>query len=116
MTQPELPLQKPTAKAAILARLREAGRPLACHELHIPCVSENAAATRLSEMARAGLVVGRTRPGKAFKEWTISHPASVKDGVASSTREEAHPGASGPCGAHSDADMALPDARSGRMS
>lgn len=59
------------AADAILARLREAGRPLPVHELNIMGVSENGAATRLAEMARAGLVVGVPTPGKRYKSWIV---------------------------------------------
>lgn len=60
------------AADAILARLREAGRPLPVHELNIMGVSENGAATRLAEMARQGLVIGVPVPGKRFKSWTVA--------------------------------------------
>lgn len=60
-----------SAKQEILKRLKDAGRPLACHELQIIGVSENAAATRLSELANLGLVVGTRRKDKAFKEWRV---------------------------------------------
>lgn len=60
-----------TAKGAILLRLREAGKPLAVHELSINGYSENSLASRLSELAKAGLVKGDTRKGHAYKEWSI---------------------------------------------
>lgn len=34
-------------------------------------VSENAAATRLSELAREGKVIGAYRKGTAYKEWSL---------------------------------------------
>lgn len=75
MTQPLVaPSPKPkkdTARTRILARLTSAGIPLAVHELNIQGHSENAMATELSTMARLGLVQGRYRPGKAFKEWYL---------------------------------------------
>lgn len=58
-----------TARERILCRLREAGSALAVHELGFEDISENAAATRLSELAKDGLVVGWNRSGKRFKEW-----------------------------------------------
>ena len=67
--------KKMTAIAAALARLTEAQRPgqapvyLAVHELGFDGHSQNALATRLSEAARLGLVAGRYRAGKKFKEW-----------------------------------------------
>ena len=61
-----------TAKEAILARLREVGEPVPVHSLNIVGVSENSAATRLSELARAGKVVGVSVPGKAYKAWKLS--------------------------------------------
>ena len=62
---------KTTAKTEIIRRLAESEKPLACHELNIFGYSENCLATRLSELARAGAVIGKTRPGKAFKEWAL---------------------------------------------
>lgn len=55
----------------ILKRLSESTRPLAVHELQIWGISDNAAATRLSELAQQGKVVGHYRPGKRFKEWSL---------------------------------------------
>lgn len=72
MIQPELPMPKPTAKSAILARLAASSVPLACHELGIMGYNENNLATRLSELAKVGLVVGTYRQGKAFKEWALT--------------------------------------------
>lgn len=60
-----------TARQLIIKTLYEAGRPLATHELSIVGISENAAATRLSELARDGIVVGQVRQGKRFKEWAL---------------------------------------------
>ena len=62
-----------TAKNLILDRLRE-NSWLAVHEFQIIGVSENAAETRLSELAREGKVIGRVRPGCAYKEWSIRTP------------------------------------------
>lgn len=63
-----------TASQLILARLQEnyaqgRGSRTAVHELNIVGVSQNAAATRLSEMAKLGRVGSQVRPGKRFKEW-----------------------------------------------
>jgi len=60
------------ASAKILERLNQAGAPLAVHELQIFGVSDNAAATRLSELARKGKVIGTIREGRRFKEWSLS--------------------------------------------
>ena len=60
------------AKEAILSRLKEFGRAVPVHELRIVGISENAAATRLSEMAREGLVIGLTVPGFRYKAWTVA--------------------------------------------
>lgn len=57
-----------TARDLILERLSDISW-LAVHELKIQGVSDNAAATRLSELAKAGLVEGRVRPGAHYKEW-----------------------------------------------
>lgn len=63
-------------KRIILERMKIEERPLAVFEfnLHGPGLSENSIATRLSEMARAGLCVGWKRKGKAFKEWVAIGP------------------------------------------
>lgn len=61
-----------TSISLILERLSVADKPLAVHELRIEGYSENNLATRLSELARCGEVVGRVRPGKRFKEWALA--------------------------------------------
>ena len=60
-----------TAKAALLMTLphQSSGEWLAVHEIEVRGYSENSLATRLSELAKDGKVKGRTRQGKAFKEW-----------------------------------------------
>lgn len=65
------------AKTRILARLREAGEPLAVHELKIMGISDNAAATRLSELQASGLVVGEYRPHSAYKHWRLAKDGEV---------------------------------------
>ena len=60
-----------TAKTCLLNRLK-GQQPLAVHELNIMGHSENALATELSTMARKGLVEGRYRPTKRFKEWSLT--------------------------------------------
>ena len=61
---------KITAKTEILRVLTSvAPKALAVHELGIVGYSENCLATRLSELASVGLVVGARRPDKSFKEW-----------------------------------------------
>ena len=77
---------KVTCKKVILERLRSAGRPLAAHEFNHPDFtgySENCIATRLSEMALAGVLIGRFRQGKPFKEWLL---------VANTPENQAVPG------------------------
>lgn len=59
-----------TCNDLILKRL-ENGENLAVHEFHINGYSENNVATRLSELAKAGLVIGRFRKGEKFKEWSM---------------------------------------------
>lgn len=66
--------EKVTAKDAILRRLFEASKPLAVHELDVFGVSDNAAATRLSELAKEGKVTGTIRRGTRYKEWSIPRP------------------------------------------
>lgn len=70
-----------TAKQLILERLKEAGKALAVHELDIIGVSDNAAATRLSEAAADGLVIGITRRGCRYKEWSITPVHMECDGA-----------------------------------
>lgn len=68
------PKKKDTARTCILRRL-EGSMPLAVHELDIHGHSQNALATELSVMARLGLVGGRYRPTKRFKEWFLTSAA-----------------------------------------
>ena len=70
---------KKTCRSEITRRLEmSAPTPLAVHEFQIQGYSENALATEVSIMARHGLVEGRYRTGKKFKEWgLIKTPASV---------------------------------------
>ena len=62
------------SKQLILKRLRESKDPLAVHELDIFGYSENNLATRLSELAKEGKVIGRFRKGTHYKEWNIPEP------------------------------------------
>ena len=64
------------ARARIVARLYESDKHLAVHELKVMGVSDNAAATRLSELAKDGIVEGRVRAGFKFKEWRL-RPAEL---------------------------------------
>ena len=64
------------AKQAILDRLAQES-PLAIHELAMPGLSENNAATRMSELHADGMVVGRRRKDKAFKEWRRATPEEI---------------------------------------
>jgi hypothetical protein len=67
-----------TAKILILERLKQSGSWLAVHELNIIGISDNAAATRLSELAKQGKVVSRFRTGKRFKEWAYKGAVSYQ--------------------------------------
>lgn len=58
-----------TEKQLVRKRIIESPCPLAVHELKIEGVSENSAATRISELAAAGELQGRVRKGYRFKEW-----------------------------------------------
>ena len=69
-----------TAKHLILMRLQEAGKPLAVHQFHIYAVSDNALATRLSELAKEGKVVGKFPGGKPYKVWSLPEPKFNADG------------------------------------
>ena len=64
-------MNQQSTKRRILQVLAATERALAVHEFELIGVSENNIATRLSEMAKAGLVIGTRRPGQAFKEWQI---------------------------------------------
>ena len=67
-----------TAKEAIRNRLETATTSLAVHEFKLLGYSENAIATRLSEMAHAGEVIGTYRKGEAFKEWRLIHVQPIQ--------------------------------------
>ena len=67
-----------TAKQKIIERLKTSLIPLALFELQIFGVSENAAATRLPELAKVGKVIGTYRPGKPYKEWQLVRPSIFK--------------------------------------
>lgn len=71
MARPELTVSL-TAKGWIVAKLHGALKPLAIHELGIEGYSENALATRMSELAADGVVVGRERRGGGVKEWRLT--------------------------------------------
>lgn len=74
---PETLPKRDTARTCLLRRLK-GQMPLAVHELKIEGHSENALATELSDMARIGLVEGRYRPAKRFKEWTLTSAGEMK--------------------------------------
>ena len=63
----------------ILLCLRAAQRPLAVHEMSIYGYSQNNIATRMSELARSGIVKGYFRKGENFKEWSLA-PAVEQNG------------------------------------
>ncbi len=74
MNAPGGPLKtftRSNARTCLLSRLK-GQQPMAVHELSIIGHSENALATELSIMARAGLVRGCYRTGKKFKEWSLA--------------------------------------------
>ena len=66
-----------TAKQAILDRLEQSQRPLACHEFNLIGISQNGIASRLPELARDGKVIGVYRLGENFKEWRILKSPSI---------------------------------------
>ena len=71
---------KPTQKEKIRERLKTAPEPfLAVHELSLIGASENSAATRLSEMAKAGEVVGRYRKNANYKEFALRERVPVEE-------------------------------------
>ena len=61
----------PHAKQMILDVLAKSNNPVAVHEMGIIGHSENALASRMCELERAGLVEGSYRQGKSFKEWRL---------------------------------------------
>jgi DNA-binding HxlR family transcriptional regulator len=61
----------PKAKQLIIDVLAKSDKPLAVHELPISGYSQNNLATRLSELAKDGLVFGQVRPGTHYKEWGL---------------------------------------------
>lgn len=63
-----------TASSLILDRLEKAPYALAVFELNIFGVSENAAATRLSELQKQGKVIGTYRKNCRYKEWALPKP------------------------------------------
>ena len=69
-----------SASSLILNRLESSPVALAVHELNIMGVSDNAAATRLSELAHDGKVIGTIRNGTHYKEWRIVEPKSDSTG------------------------------------
>ena len=80
-----------TAKIAIMGVIKREGVFLAVHEFHIKGYSENCLATRCSEMAHDGVLVGRFRIGENFKEWGFPEwiasspdtPKSLKKAISS---------------------------------
>lgn len=66
-------MNKTDAKSRILTLLYANNHArLAVHEMDVPRSSQNAIASRLPEMALAGLVFGETRNGVRFKEWSLT--------------------------------------------
>lgn len=68
---------KATAKTKILMRLAEYQSPVPVHNLGIYGVSDNSAATRLSELATAGFVIGEYTGSEPFKRWRLAKPGEV---------------------------------------
>lgn len=64
-------MEKITSKQFILEELAKSLIPIATHEFKTKQWSQNNLATRLSELAKAGLVKGQYRKRKAFKEWIL---------------------------------------------
>lgn len=64
-------MSKPTENELILKCLAESGKFMAVHEMEVMAHSQNSISTRLSELAKAGLVVGRYRSGFRYKEWAL---------------------------------------------
>ena len=64
-------MKEKTDEEKILARIREADRPLSLTELQIIGISESTAGARLREMTRAGLTFCEYRKGKRFKHWGL---------------------------------------------
>ncbi len=62
---------KATSKDLIIDRLLSCGEYLAVHEMKIIGYSENNICTRVSELAKSGIIEGRYRKGFNFKEWKI---------------------------------------------
>ena len=63
---------KTTARVLILETIKREGVFLAVHEFHIRGYSENCLATRVSEMAKDGVLIGRYRIGENWKEWGLA--------------------------------------------
>ena len=59
------------ARQRIIARLYEAGRPVALHELDIDGVSQTSASVRLREMAREKIVIKVRAEGKHYDLWML---------------------------------------------
>jgi len=65
-------MEKPiTSKEYILQELSNSLLPMAIHEFSTHKFSQNNLATRMSELAKAGLIEGRVRRGKCYKEWYL---------------------------------------------
>ena len=84
-----------TASEIILKVLKyHNGKYLATHEITAfarsinEYISDNAASTRLNELDREYMVIGRYREGKRFKEWAIATADTVK---ASQAKPQAAP-------------------------
>ena len=70
-----------TLKDRVLWHLERAKKPLAVHELRdlIGNVNENNLATRLSEYAKEGLVIGKQAEGKMYKVWELNISQTLFD-------------------------------------
>jgi hypothetical protein len=70
-------MENQTAKEFIIDELSKSLIPIATHEFKTKKWSQNNLATRLSELAKSGLIQGSYRKGKSFKEWKLIQMVSV---------------------------------------
>ncbi len=61
-----------TARQEILRVLAVAVEPLAAHEIVVIGYSPNTIASRISDLAAEGLIIGDVRKGKAYKQWRLA--------------------------------------------
>ena len=66
-----------TARQDILKLLAIATEPVPVHAFHLANVSQTAISARLRELAREGLVIGQSVPGKNYKSWSLVKPTET---------------------------------------